>query len=62
VEGKRYYNDSFDKVVEDRKLRGDDFDKYFFEKLQEEDTSSKEQGKAATRTKQATLSNRDSSL
>jgi hypothetical protein len=34
VEGRRYYNARFDKVVEDRKLRGNDFDKYFFEKLQ----------------------------
>jgi 3-oxoacyl-[acyl-carrier-protein] synthase III len=51
AEGKRYYNDMFDKVIEDRNIRGEDFDNYFFEQMRDEDTSTTERRKEARKTK-----------
>jgi hypothetical protein len=51
AEGKRFYNIMFDKVVEDRSIRGEDFDNYFFEKMRDEDTSATNKRREARQTK-----------
>jgi hypothetical protein len=39
VQGKHYYSDMFNKIEEDRTLRGEAFDAYFFTKMKEEDSA-----------------------
>jgi hypothetical protein len=41
----------FDKVIEDRNIRGEDFDNYFFEQMRDKDTSTIEKRKEAKKTK-----------
>jgi hypothetical protein len=43
TEGKRYYNDRFDQVQEDWKLRGRDFDDFFLRKMTDEISSTNAQ-------------------